>query len=53
MKTKAKVTIDNDTIVAEGDSLVAKLLAGCKGKVKLRSPFGNRELKLDKSKQKG
>lgn len=50
MTNKTKVTINKDTITVEGDSLLSKALAGCKGKIKLKTPFGERELKIDKTK---
>ncbi len=39
----------NEVIITEGaDSTMGKLIAGCKGKIKINTPFGKREVKLVK-----
>ena len=46
--TKLKIK-KNEVIIEEGgDSLAGKLLAGCKGKIKIDTPFGKRVVKLVK-----
>lgn len=50
MPKKTKLNIkDNEVKIEEGeDSLIGKLMAGCKGKIKINTPFGKREVKLVK-----
>ena len=50
MPKKTKLNIkDNEVKIEEGeDSLVGKLMAGCKGKIKINTPFGKREVKVVK-----
>ncbi len=39
----------NEVKIEEGgNSFVGKLMAGCKGKIKINTPLGNREVKLVK-----
>ena len=39
----------NEVIITEGaDSTMGKLMAGCKGKININTPFGKREVKLVK-----
>ncbi len=39
----------NEVKIEEGeDSFVGKLMAGCKGKIKINTPFGKREVKVVK-----
>ncbi len=39
----------NEVKIEEGgNSFVGKLMAGCKGKIKINTPFGKREVKLVK-----
>ena len=41
-----KLTIKKNEATIEGDdSLVSKLVAGCKGKITIKTPFGEREIK--------
>ena len=41
-----KLTIKKDEATIKDDgSLVSKLIAGCKGKVTIKTPFGVREIK--------
>ncbi len=50
MPKKIKLNIKDDEVkVEEGDdSFVGKLMEGCKGKIKINTPFGKREVKLVK-----
>lgn len=49
-----KLKIEKDIATIEDDgSLVSKLIAGCKGKIKINTPFGKREIKNVKVKEKG
>ncbi len=50
MPKKTKLNIKgNEVKVEEGDdSFIGKLMAGCKGKIKINTPFGKREVKLVK-----
>lgn len=43
-KLKLKVIEDEVTIEEGEDSLLGKLIAGCQGKVKIKTPFGEREI---------
>ena len=55
MPDKLKLKVDKDEVtIEEGeDSLLGKLLAGAKGKVKINTPFGKREIhKVKNSKGK-
>ena len=44
---KTTIKVERDTITVKGDNndLVSKLIAGCKGKVTIKTPFGIREIK--------
>ena len=42
---KDELTIDDD------DSFLSKLIAGCKGKIKIKTPFGVREIKKIKKRK--
>lgn len=44
-RLKLKVVKDELTIEEGDDSLLGKLLAGTKGKIKIKTPFGEREIK--------
>jgi len=50
----AKIEIKNDTaIIDDGDTFLGKLMAGCEGKIIIRSPYikgGQREIKSVKDK---
>ena len=50
MPKKAKLNIkDNEVKIEEGeDSFLGKLMAGRKGKIRINTPFGKREVKLVK-----
>ena len=50
MPKKTKLNIkDNEVKIEEGeDSIIGKLMAGCKGKIKINTPFGKREVKIVK-----
>lgn len=50
MPKKTKLNIkDNEVKIEEGDdSIIGKLMAGCKGKIKINTPFGKREVKVVK-----
>jgi len=50
MPKKTKLNIkDNEVKIEEGgDSFLSKLMAGCKGKIKINTPFGKREVKVVK-----
>ena len=50
MPKKIKLNIKDKEVKVEegGDSFVGKLMAGCKGKIKINTPLGNREVKLVK-----
>ncbi len=50
MPKKTKLNIKgNEVKVEEGDdSFIGKLMTGCKGKIKINTPLGNREVKLVK-----
>ena len=50
MPKKTKLNIkDNEVKIEEGDdSFIGKLMAGCKGKIKINTPFGKREVKVVK-----
>ncbi len=40
-----KIKIDkNETTVEDDGSFVSKLIAGCRGKVTVKTPFGSREI---------
>ena len=45
--SKTTIKVEKDTITVKGDSndLIGKLIAGCKGKVRIKTPFGVREIK--------
>ena len=46
---KIKLNIQGNEAVIEGeDSVVAKFIAGTKGKVTIKTPFGTREVKIVK-----
>ena len=49
-KKPVKLNIKGKEVKIEegGDSIVGKLMAGCKGKIKINTPFGKREVKLVK-----
>ena len=47
-KTTLNIKGNNAVIEGDSDSFVAQLIKGCKGKVKVNTPFGNRELKIVK-----
>ncbi len=49
-KKPVKLNIkDNEVKVEEGgNSFVGKLMVGCKGKIKINTPLGKREVKLVK-----
>jgi len=41
-----RLKVNNDELTIEDDgSFVSKLIAGCKGKIKIKTPFGVREIK--------
>jgi hypothetical protein len=43
----AEIKIEKNKLTVDGDSLVGKLLAGCKGKIIVKSPYikgGKREI---------
>ena len=44
-KTTIKVEKDTITVKGDKDDLLSKLIAGCKGKVTIKTPFGTREIK--------
>ena len=46
-KLKLKVK-KNEAILEGGDSFLEKLIAGTKGKVRIKTPFGQREVKIVK-----
>jgi len=50
MPKKTKLNIkDNEVKIEEGgDSFLSKLMAGTKGKIRINTPFGKREVKLVK-----
>lgn len=51
--TKLKIK-KKEVIIEEGeDSFVGKLMAGCTGKIKIKTPFGKREVRLVKKFKKG
>uniref|UniRef100_A0A6M3IQS9 Uncharacterized protein n=1 Tax=viral metagenome TaxID=1070528 RepID=A0A6M3IQS9_9ZZZZ len=40
-----KIKVDKDTAtIDDDDSFVSKLIAGCKGTVRIKTPFGVREI---------
>ena len=47
---KLNLRLQDDEAIAEGadDNFLAKFMAGTKGKVRINTPFGKRELKLVK-----
>jgi len=46
---KLKLNIQGNEAVIEGeDSVVAKFIAGTKGKITIKTPFGTREVKIVK-----
>ena len=55
MPKKTKLNIkDNEVKIEEGeDSIIGKLMAGCKGKIKINTPFGKREVKVVKKFKSG
>ncbi len=50
MPKKIKLNIKGNEVKVEegGDSFIGKLMAGCRGKIKIDTPFGKREVKLVK-----
>ncbi len=50
MPKKIKLNIKGKEVKVEegGDSFIGKLMAGCKGKIRINTPFGKREVKLVK-----
>ncbi len=50
MPKKPKLNIKGNEVKVEegGDSFVGKLMAGCKGKIRINTPFGKREVKVVK-----
>ncbi len=50
MPKKIKLNIKGKEVKVEegGDSFIGKLMIGCKGKIKINTPFGKREVKLVK-----
>ncbi len=55
MPKKTKLNIKGKEVKVEegGDSFIGKLMAGCKGKIKINTPLGNREVKLVKRFKRG
>ena len=49
MKIKLKVDGDKVTIKKGSDSLLSKLISASKGKVKIKTPFGEREIRVVKN----
>ncbi len=49
-KKPVKLNIKDKEVKVEegGDSFIGKLMTGCKGKIKINTPFGKREVKLVK-----
>jgi len=48
-KKPTKLNIKGNEVKVEGgDSFMGKLMAGCKGKIKINTPFGKREVKVVK-----
>lgn len=48
-----KITIEKNTATVEGGGSVAKLLMGCKGKIKVKTPYGEREIKVVEKENNG
>ncbi len=49
-KKPVKLNIKGNEVKVEegGDSFIGKLMVGCKGKIRINTPFGKREVKLVK-----
>ena len=48
-----RIKVNKDTAEIEDDgSLISKLLAGTRGKIKIKTPLGEREIKTVKNKKK-
>jgi len=50
MADKAKVIVEKDEVTVD-DSLLGKLMAGAKGRIKITTPFGVREIHKVKDKK--
>lgn len=51
MPIKLKLNKNKVTIEEGEDSFVGKLFTGCKGKIRINTPFGKRVVKLEKKKK--
>jgi len=52
MEIKLRIKVDKGVLEGDGNSILEKIITGVKGRVKLKTPFGDRDVKIKEDKAK-